>query len=49
MIMKTIPISARIVIIYAMKWGHPDVNLMKSQWKLRQQHDQNFSMSGKPL
>ena len=23
--------------------GHPVVNLMQSQWKLRQQHDQNFS------
>ena len=22
--------------------GHPVVNLMESQWKLRQQHDQNF-------
>ena len=29
--------------------GHPVVNLMKSQWKLRQQHDQNFPMEGKPL
>ena len=24
--------------------GHPIVNLMESQWKLRQQHDQNFPM-----
>ena len=24
--------------------GHPIMNLMESQWKLRQQHDQNFSM-----
>ena len=29
--------------------GHPVVNLMESQWKLRQQHDQNFLMEGKPL
>ena len=29
--------------------GHPVVNLMESQWKLRQQHDQNFPMEGKPL
>ena len=25
---------------------HPVVNLMESQWKLRQQHDQNFPMEG---
>ena len=24
--------------------GHPVVNLMGSQWKLRQQYDQNFPM-----
>ena len=29
--------------------GHPLVNMMESQWKLRQQHDQNFLMEGKPL
>ena len=29
--------------------GHPIVNLMESQWKLRQQHDQNFPLEGKPL
>ena len=29
--------------------GHLIVNLMESQWKLRQQHDQNFPMEGKPL
>ena len=29
--------------------GHPLANLMESQWKLRQQHDQNFQMEGKPL
>ena len=28
---------------------HPVVNWMESQWKLRQQHDQNFPMDGKPL
>ena len=27
--------------------GHPAKNLMKSQWKLRQQHDQNFPIDGK--
>ena len=26
---------------------HPIVNLMESQWKLRQQHDLNFPMEGK--
>ena len=29
--------------------GHLVVNLMESQWKLRQQHDQNFPMEEKPL
>ena len=29
--------------------GHPIVNLAERQWKLRQQHDQNFPMEGKPL
>ena len=29
--------------------GYPVVNMMESQWKLRQQHDQNFPMEGKPL
>ena len=29
--------------------GHPIMNLMESQCKLRQQHDQNFPMEGKPL
>ena len=29
--------------------GRLVVNLMESQWKLRQQHDQNFWMEGKPL
>ena len=28
---------------------HPVVNLMESQWKLRQQLDQNFLIEGKPL
>ena len=28
---------------------YPVVNLMESQQKLRQQHDQNFPMEGKPL
>ena len=29
--------------------GHPVLTLTESQWKLRQQHDQNFPMEGKPL
>ena len=28
---------------------HPDLSSMKSQWKLRQPHNQNFPMKGKPL
>ena len=28
--------------------GLPLMNLMESQWKLRQQHDQNFPVEGKP-
>ena len=28
---------------------HPVVNMMERQWKLRQQHDQNFSMEEKLL
>ena len=29
--------------------GYPVLSLLESQWKLRQQHDQNFPMEGKPL
>ena len=29
--------------------GHPLVNMKESQWKLRQQHDQNLRMEEKPL
>ena len=29
--------------------GHPVTSLMESQWKLSQQHDQNFPMERKPL
>ena len=29
--------------------GHLVVNLMESQWKLRQQHDRKFPMEGKLL
>ena len=29
--------------------GHPINNLMESKRKLRQEHDQNFPMEGKPL
>ena len=28
--------------------GHPVLSLMENQWKLRQQHDQNFPIEGKP-
>ena len=28
---------------------HPIVNMVESEWKLTQQHDQNFAMEGKPL
>ena len=29
--------------------GQPVMSMMESQWKLRQQHDQNFPMERKPL
>ena len=29
--------------------GHPVVDLLESQWKLRLKHDQNFTMERKPL
>ena len=29
--------------------GHPVFSLLESQWKLRQQYDQNFPMEGTPL
>ena len=29
--------------------GHPVLSLLESQWKLKQQHNQNFPMEGKPL
>ena len=28
---------------------YPVLDLLESQWKLRQQHDQNFPMEEKPL
>ena len=34
--------------LYDKMW-HLVVNLMESQWKLRQKRDQNFTMEGKPL
>ena len=43
MIRRTVPVGTRIVISYAMERASV-VNLMKSQWKLIQQHDQNFAM-----
>ena len=44
LITKTILITTRIVISYAMKLGILFWVWEKSQWKLRQQHDQNFPM-----
>ena len=29
--------------------GHPVVNIMENQWKLRQQQDQKFPIKGKSL
>ena len=29
--------------------GHPVLSLVKNQWKLRQQHDQNFPIEGKAI
>ena len=29
--------------------AHPVLSLLESQWKLRQQHDQNFPVEGKPI
>ena len=29
--------------------GNSVLSLLESRWKLRQQHDQNFPMMGKPL
>ena len=29
--------------------GHHILSLLESQWKLKQQHDQNFPVEGKPL
>ena len=31
------------------KKGHPFLSLKESRWKLRQQHDHNFTTEGKPL
>ena len=49
MITKTIPISTKIVKSFVIKWWHLAVCLTESQWKLRQQCDQNFPMEGKPM
>ena len=47
MITKTVPISTRIVIN---QWNKAScLSLFERQWKLRQQHDQNFPMTGKPF
>ena len=48
-IRKTIQISIRIVHKPRNEMGYPVSSLLESQWKLRQQHDQNFPMEGKPL
>ena len=29
--------------------GHPILSLTENQWKLRQQHDQNFPLEGKQI
>ena len=29
--------------------GHPVLSSMEGQWKLREKHDQDFPMEGKPL
>ena len=47
MITKTIAVSRRIVIRYAVKWGIPFE--FESKWTLRKQHDPYFPMEGKPL
>ena len=39
----------RIIISDAMKQGIPFFSLTESQWKLRQQHDQNLLMEGNQL
>ena len=49
MIMKTIQISRRIVVSYAMKQGIPFEFDGKSMETKATLHDQNFPMEGKPL
>ena len=54
MITETVLISMRIVVgwLWDKLWdetGHPVLSLTESQWKLRQDHDQNISMERKPL
>ena len=49
MIKDAIPISARTVISYAMKYGHPFLSLFESQWKLKQQPNQNLPMKEKNI
>ena len=34
---------------HSYRMGHPVLILMESQWKLRQQYDENFPMEAKPL
>ena len=54
MITETVLIIMRIVVgwLWDKLWdetGHPVLSLTESQWKLRQDHDQNISMERKPL
>ena len=46
MITKTIPISMKIVKLCD-EMRHLVLSLMESQWKLKQQNDQNFPNGGK--
>ena len=48
LITKTVQVSMRIVVICAMKRSIP-LSLKESQWKPRQQQNQNFLKEGQPL